>query len=146
MTRCIWTGEPDPAAFSTNVRSITVLTVPDSVFTRGAPASTSDNLRRGTQQHLEIDFKRVLDVKDHIGLDDFLESGFFDFDVIRARREVRETVAAADAGCRLVTGIRRVVDDHDFRVGNGCLRGIGDAARESGVSGLLANSGSKRRN
>ena len=100
----VWKLLPLSGRFSTNVRSITVLTVADSVFTRGAPASTVMVSERCAERHLEVDFESVLNVKDHIRLDQLLEAGLLDLDAIGAGRKIRQMVFARAIGGWLHTG------------------------------------------
>ena len=94
----VWKLRPLSGILSTKVRSITVLTVADSVFTSGAPASTVMVSDAEPKRHLEVDFESILDVKDHVRLDQLLEAGLLDFHAIAARRQIRQVVFARAVG------------------------------------------------
>ncbi len=97
-----------------------------------------DGLRGVAKRHLEVDFESILDVEDHIRLDQLFEAGLFDLEAIGAGREIRQIVFARAVGRGFVTDICTGADGGDFGAGDQGFGWIGDAAGEGGACGLGA--------
>src|SRR5262249_10320535 len=99
-----------------------------------------DGLAQPPNRQFEVNLDRILDVEDHIRLDELLEPGFFDLDAIAARGKIRQEVVARGVGRGLATGISVGSDDGHGGIDDHSFRGIGHAAGERGVRGLRAHS------
>ncbi len=105
---------------------------------RGDATFHRDALRRGANGHLEVDCESILNMQNHMWLDQLFEAGLFDFDLIEARGKIGQVVFAGRVGRGLIPDIRASADGGDFRIGDQAFGGIGDAAREGGICGLGA--------
>ena len=92
--------------------------------------------RRIAERHLEVDPQSILDVQSHVRLHQLLKTPLFDFDAVRARREIRQAVFARGVRRRFIANIRRSVDGGDFGIGDQGVGWICDAARKRGIGGL----------
>ncbi len=84
-------------------------------------------------------------MKGDAGLDQYFETGFFDFDLIDAGRKIRQVVFAGAVGRDFVAEICGRVGGGDFGVGDESFGRIGDAARDRGAGGLGAKNRGRRK-
>ena len=111
---------------------------------QGGARFHGDRLGGIAERHLEIDFEGILNVKNHIRLNQLLKAGLFDFDVVRTGGEIHQVVFTRAVGRGLVTEICPSADSSDFGIGDQGLGGIGYAAGKGGRSRLRAEKSCER--
>src|SRR5262249_551009 len=84
----------------------------------------------------EVYGESVLNVQDHVGLDELLEARLFDFEAVRAGREIRKGGFARSVGCGFVVDVGVYVGGGDFGGGYDGFGGGGELAGKRGICGL----------